>query len=47
MGKIKENEMGGTYRTFGREERYISGLLCGNVKERGYLTEIPVDGKLC
>jgi hypothetical protein len=43
--QIKDNEIGWAYRTCGREERCIPGFLCGNLKERSYLKEIPVDGK--
>ena len=43
--KIKNNEMGGAYGTYGRHEWCILGLV-GNLKELNHLDDVRVDGRM-
>jgi hypothetical protein len=41
-----ENEMGGVCGTYGVEERRIEGFGAVNLRERDYLEDIDIDGRM-
>jgi hypothetical protein len=43
--KTKEDEMGGAFGTYGGEEKYKQNFWWENLKERGYVGDLGVDGK--